>query len=165
MTKKATSETPNATGGGPWPAMDCDVQQEIYAAEREWEKALEVWAMKKAEAKEAKDGVDAAAERVRELICFARTGQHNLPFSGLLGEVQVSDEHREIRLEHVDPPLHPGTVAKLELAEIETIGDLVDYLNTGQKITSIEGIGKAGAEKIRRGLSAFLSKTDADDDA
>ncbi|OGT57644.1 MAG: hypothetical protein A3E01_02600 [Gammaproteobacteria bacterium RIFCSPHIGHO2_12_FULL_63_22] len=68
----------------------------------------------------------------------------------------ANDSWRSVRLDSLDDPdFTPSLLKKLAAAEIETIGQLVDYQATGKWITSIHGIGQAAGDKLADAMERF----------
>jgi len=160
MAKKKTEEPAETPAEErTFPTVDKEMTDAIFRAELEWEERLRVCAVKKAEAKEAKDDADAAGERVRELLVEARSGQKALPFSGVLGEGEKWDAPPNVRgigLTAVEPAIHPGTLEKLEAAGMVTVGDVIDEVRRNHTLCGINGVGKRGADTVMKAIEAFL---------
>lgn len=75
-------------------------------------------------------------------------------------ETEADDESwKAVEIGELDVP--DGILNKLIEAEIETIGDLANWNESGKLLTDIEGIGQAKAEKIEAALDKFWAERKA----
>lgn len=115
-------------------------------------------------AKEAKKRYEAAIDEHFELEAELDSDQLRLPLGDAdepepAAAAPAGDESwREVKLSSLDG-LPEGVWGKLALANIYTIGDVADRQRSEQfRLTDIDGIGQASADKIDAALAAFWAQ-------
>lgn len=104
---------------------------------------------------------DEKVKRVFELLTQAEGGIGPL-FKNPEDEDTPGEDWRTIPLAELkEPGLKPGTLAKLDKADIETVGDVADWeSSSGMDLTGIEGIGPAAVQEINDALMALWQRRD-----
>ncbi len=105
---------------------------------------------KKADAASAKKQLEAAQD---ELTALAERKSEELPlFDGLKSDPEP-EAWRAIPVGELD--LSETNVIALNQADLCTIGNLADYLNSGKKLTDVPKVGEKKAEAIQEALDNF----------
>lgn len=142
------------------PTLDArEIEHELLAKIRGQE-AIVVQAelelnLAKGHVKACRECFDVEVSKLRGLIRGSRE-EHPLfdaaPETGSSGPVSA-DAWREVEIATLEIPAALAT--RLYEAEIETIGDLVDYQSAGHQLVDIKGVGQAKGDKIADALEAF----------
>jgi hypothetical protein len=124
-------------------------------------KAESRWLDAKSAAKAAKGDYDDAVFRMRQCIAAA-ANDGNRPILQLAEEnatkepvqevKEISDEASRTLIENL---MTPSVANKLYAAGIVTVGDMVDYLDKGNQLKDLVGIGPGLAEKIGLKMEEF----------
>jgi hypothetical protein len=139
------------------PKIDDDMADEIFAARVELREREADHEEAKAQAKAAKDAMEAAQKRLNRLIDEASRGPgplfQNAPAAPATAE--RSEAWRDVRLDTLD--IAPGILEKLAEAGIDTIGAVVAHseAHPNKGLRTIPGIGPEKAEAVADALAKY----------
>lgn len=138
-----------------------DSLKQIAAAERVVKECESVLLMKKSDAKEAKERLGKALEKLHRIIREVTGNEPNL-FNGAAKAATApppEEDWRKVPITSLN--LTTGVEKNLNAANIHTMGDLVDYTDPNkhggkqQRITDIKGIGESAAGVIEAATTQF----------
>lgn len=167
----APTPEPSANGDGhpeiP-PNLSAEALERIGRAERQLKDAESAMEIAKEKAKEAKSKAERLKTRLREVIreetgavpnlFAAKNAEHGTNGDGQTPAAD-DDSWRAVRLDTLTIP--PGTLKKLEEADIRTIGELTDWQDPAKnggrenRLDQIKGIKGAAITRIDDALAAF----------